>query len=1276
MKKSMAIFIVVIMLSGLIAGAAGLIFIQGKEVSKDVATEDSSEVQASSNKININVNSGDDYDVYAIRDEDDLRAVSEEIAYSWDSPTEGENSEEWEIETSKMGSEHWNVNSRAHTNTTSLITIQEYPTKAHYLEDITCSGMLYEDNNSDGQPNAGDTPIPRAQMHALWDDGSLFREYFTFYTQEDSDTDANASQGQWVFNFTIEETDIGPVELEILYHGEWTTNGSAFYEVNDTDYTGIDTDMDSVIDTWGIRAQRNLLAQQYLVDDDSNFGIDEEFFDFANTHPIPLPWPNATYDGGGPHDCDGDGGTDEDVAAFIARFPMNMKLMVALWHDASLTSQLSQPSVIAGETFTVSGRVRDASVPDDPMGFKTLQIRFNGQLVGQTVAVKGFDSSNPTDQFSEYSFTYSVPKNTPPGKHPVEVLMAPEFNVSNNMYYEAVNVTKYIKVLRPTEIIFDNIGEYAWVYHTKLIHINGSIIDKYFYRNYGIKEGIRLNVGPENFAKKYMFYLYWTKGSTYIQKGPYYVNNTNASFSIPLVVPGDQQLGAVNVTMELKCDNTYYLPSTNYTEYVTRATTSVDLWLDQNNNGKINEANTYITRVEYIDEYGKKHYWNTAHIKGQLIDNELSTEKHPKGVANQEILVWWGYGESWQKQYTATTDAEGKFSVDVEIEYGHVLGPVTVAARFSENPYSCYYDSSSFFDTDGDPFAVVAMTQLTITPTQMVKGEQVEIRGILYDDRNIGVNNRTINFYWLTEQEKNLYEKDRNKLGDAIGYISTDSVGRFKFTEWEVPKEQPVGLVFVVATFEGSPEWPNGPTGTKYSPTDAYSKCWSQAIQFNVSAHTIIELDKTNSVKMTRFNKFTIKGRIWEAFKGEIRRNPVRNVPVEAYIIDAKNQEFFLGREYTFSEDPATDGSFQITETVPRYVVTGYAQVRVQFNGTDYYLSSQNTSWHEIWTDVEIRVLEKPDDTDNDGKWDINQHKVSLARPLRIHVKIYEANTPVDENPVPIEYGTIWLNISAKKIVRENTTRGVTNEHGRYIFNFTKPFRDTKYGKLFIEDSNQEIKINITYGGAKFFNVETKSYDGVIHPPPPPPKKSITDLEFLGLTLLQWLVFLVIIIILVAIAVFFTARWLKRRMRIRGMKRIIKRAADQLVAGNEYTAVIFKSYQKLGAHLRKYGYLRRDSETFREFEEAVKQALPIDRISMNEFLALLEEARYSHHKIGEVQRNDAIKNLRNIEGSLERIILDESAAMKALETLEEVEYTDTEIIITGGGGGPPPGARP
>jgi hypothetical protein len=140
-------------------------------------------------------------------------------------------------------------------------------------------------------------------------------------------------------------------------------------------------------------------------------------------------------------------------------------------------------------------------------------------------------------------------------------------------------------------------------------------------------------------------------------------------------------------------------------------------------------------------------------------------------------------------------------------------------------------------------------------------------------------------------------------------------------------------------------------------------------------------------------------------------------------------------------------------------------------------------------------------------------------------------------------------------------------------------------------------------------------------------------------------------------------RWYTKMQRIKGMRRIIKRAADQLIAGNEYTAVIFKSYQKLGVHLRKYGYLRRDSETFREFEGAVRSALPIDRMSMDKFLILLEEARYSSHQIGERQRNDAILNLRAIERSLDRIIIDEDSAVRALERLEEEGVKDTKIIV-------------
>jgi hypothetical protein len=73
---------------------------------------------------------------------------------------------------------------------------------------------------------------------------------------------------------------------------------------------------------------------------------------------------------------------------------------------------------------------------------------------------------------------------------------------------------------------------------------------------------------------------------------------------------------------------------------------------------------------------------------------------------------------------------------------------------------------------------------------------------------------------------------------------------------------------------------------------------------------------------------------------------------------------------------------------------------------------------------------------------------------------------------------------------------------------------------------------------------------------------------------------------------------------------------------------------------------------------------------MDKFLMLLEEARYSSHQIGEGQRNDAILNLRAIERSLDRIIIDEDAALRALERLETEGVKETKIVMGGKPSGP------
>jgi len=96
--------------------------------------------------------------------------------------------------------------------------------------------------------------------------------------------------------------------------------------------------------------------------------------------------------------------------------------------------------------------------------------------------------------------------------------------------------------------------------------------------------------------------------------------------------------------------------------------------------------------------------------------------------------------------------------------------------------------------------------------------------------------------------------------------------------------------------------------------------------------------------------------------------------------------------------------------------------------------------------------------------------------------------------------------------------------------------------------------------------------------------------------------------------------------------------------------------------------LRRKADTFREFEEAVRAALPIDAESMDRFLDILEEARYSDHLITEEHRQKAIEAINRVSESLNRIEPSQIGAVGALAISEE-EAPETEIILKEGAEG-------
>ena len=100
---------------------------------------------------------------------------------------------------------------------------------------------------------------------------------------------------------------------------------------------------------------------------------------------------------------------------------------------------------------------------------------------------------------------------------------------------------------------------------------------------------------------------------------------------------------------------------------------------------------------------------------------------------------------------------------------------------------------------------------------------------------------------------------------------------------------------------------------------------------------------------------------------------------------------------------------------------------------------------------------------------------------------------------------------------------------------------------------------------------------------------------------------------------------------------IFSYTAELLAHGDEVRESIFHCYEDLCRVLTKHGYLRRDFETVREFEMALRGALPIREDSLVELDNVFEEARYSRHELNTQDSLRAQSALEGVQSELVRM---------------------------------------
>jgi len=1117
-------------------------------------------------------------------------------------------------------------------NTSVFFQITKWPLNVDYGETFQVEGILYEDNNSNEARESGEMPVEGAWIKIIWDDASPFVYETAVQTQYD-DPDNNQTGGAFSFNITANDTVVGAKELRIIFPGQWTINGLDMYNLTEYDV-------------------EHLAGKAIGVDDDNDGSVDEEAY-YQEV-------PGVGYG----YDDDDDGLIDEDPFAFIARRPFEKRLFISIWHNIELSANVDHTYVVVGHSFNVSGYIEDKSVPETFMGQKTLKLFFDGQYYTDILT----ESRGGTDPRAYYSTEFVVPLTIEAGPHTVMIDFQSTYNPATNMYYKPANVTVTVYVKRPTMILFEASGEETWVYRTYQITINGSVVDYWKYHLDRVREGPKLVIGEETFSDKYIVYGYWGERGTsyYEQMQAQYITNKNGTFSFTILIKSIQPLGEVPVRAEFKPRATsgrqpYYLPSTNTTTYIVRAHTELSVELEMEDTENVEKV--YITRRPYQDPRGDIHRWNVVHIRVKLLDKELSTPTFPRGVPGQEIRFWWGYRTGYEKFMTATTDSNGEVVFDINIEPTHPLGPVPILATFVSNPYVNYYDGSMCSDTDGDPFSVVSITTIVLQGGTGIKGETAVITGMLLDDSGRGIPGRKVHIYWQ-KAEVDITQIYKNP-GEEIGNATTDGSGQFTLDNWVIPREQSVGSVIIIARFDGSQEFPEGPNGVRFYPNDAYMPAFSQPVIYNVTARTAIVIDTGSLPQMlVRGDPITVSGKVLETYRGKIINKPVPRAEVRAYILQGTST-YELGKaEFTSAVEGESKGTFTITGTVPTQLTVGTAVLKVVFRGNTNYLGSEARVTMEVWSATVIEILEKPDDRDDDGLFDIYQDEITPENPMRITVKVLERNpVEIGKKGQPIAYGKVILQITYQSLV--NTTVRYTDSQGRCTFNFTSNLRDTTYGTEFTATEDTPIKINVTFVGMKYYRESQQSETGTYHPPIPPPKTVPRVGPF---TLKQFLLLLVIIVVIALMAIIAAYRKFEEELKRRQLKRLLRKSTDRLIVGSRYKAEIFNLYKDLTKWLKRYGYLRRKADTFREFEEAVRAALPIDAESMDRFLDILEEARYSDHLITEEHRQKAIEAINRVSESLNRIEPSQIGAVGALAISEE-EAPETEIILKEGAEG-------
>ncbi|MDI6855198.1 MAG: hypothetical protein QMD21_00225 [Candidatus Thermoplasmatota archaeon] len=818
----------------------------------------------------------------------------------------------------------------------------------------------------------------------------------------------------------------------------------------------------------------------------------------------------------------------------------------------------------------------------------TLVDNMNVTLADENVTVRWWDNSEKnatTNEFGNFSVEFYVgapPSNT--------INVTANFSGSN--YYESSSNNTTYTVQRGANIILE--GKRAVRRYTT--EIKGRVFDD---------DGEDMH--NANIS------LFWNEeqiGSN--------ITNSTGWFSYTYLVPSDHFLGNVTVKAVFE-ENETFARSEAIVNYTITSETRIELRLEPSR--AIRNSTVDIACSIFADN-------------GMMISDEELT-----------IRIFWN-----DSLINTTTTSVGKFSFAWLVESSQSLGNVKIRAelnqssKYESNHTEVYYE-------------IYSETYIQVAGKRSIRNATVEISGSIVDDQYVPLE-VDLEIHWNT----------------TTITAHSNSSGFFSCL-YHIPYNHSVGKVNVTVKFSGA-DFYNSSEATAiytiYSNTTLVlakaEKIYKNSTveingtllddQCSIVANQLISIfwrDRQIGAAVTNFSGFSFyynipaldavgEAKVSAKFSGTDIYEPSENITyykiysnttilvfmpellvryenftIEALLLETDSL-LPIARKYMLLSianhslgNACTDinGIANFTGILTGSISLGCQIIKIEFNGSGYYESSKFEESIAVKERVKIAIDTLP----------AIEAGCELKCLLSLNPRLSNANIKLKLRLVDEELENITIVLKIGNRVDEL----LTNETGMA----ERILQADSKGNLSFSLIVPTFTGTLTLEGITEF-AGTEYYDYYI---PSSIVCNVSVYERKLYAIPTWLYLLP----LLALPIPFVGYCILRKRQIAKMRKIIESAKGELVAGSAYIKTILELYRKLCVHLKKFGFLRKSFETFREFEYAVRKALPIAEECLDKFIGIIEEVRYSHHEISSKHRDAAIANFNAVELSIKEL---------------------------------------